>query len=480
MTSQVQSLIDTGPILWVPSKVWFSFISRRLKVVYDTHGKLWSRLPTNYGVVSGLFAFMMQSVIFTPPKVNSYVKEALAALNYKGNCDRFGMFFVDLQDCDRPWLIADMPEVDTIQVIRELKLKVARPRKAQPERQDAEDEARYPLGEAPTWKQIAGSLQADPTVLIPVWEAPAEVERYANCEAGSTESHAAELFICFTSHLWLNLNASWRTRPENRVKPGTIGEALKWWSVDTVLKEVIEASFKPCLSNLEGGTGRPSLSFSERRKMYFPEDGPQTSTAIWKRLGDPPGYIYKYQRVRKRLDAEGQRILDEHLEELLSLCQCLPDSSRNKSGGWIWKVDKKKILVMTNPKFYRLRRIGRKATKGGKAVGGQGLRAPPAHCSAMMAAVEMMIHENVPEEVARRAYQTSKRQSKHQGKRSALSKNRRKPPQKKEHADEGEEDTDCDDENDDNSQESANEGQENGDEGDDEDSEEDSVNSWRG
>ena len=70
------------------------------------------------------------------------------------------MFFLPLVDLKRPWLIEDLPEVDMVDVVRELKLTVTRPRQPRPEQQDNADENEYPLGEAPTWKQIAGSLQS--------------------------------------------------------------------------------------------------------------------------------------------------------------------------------------------------------------------------------------------------------------------------------------------------------------------------------
>jgi len=461
MSIKVSALLKTGPILWIPSKIWFSFISRRLKVLNEVHGKLWKKMPTNYGVTSGLLAFLMQSVIFTPPKVNWYVREALAALNYKRNCDTFGMFFIPLVDADRPWLLNDIPEIDTVEVVRELGLTVTRRRKGQPERpeEEEEDETRYPLGEAPTWKQIAGSLQADPTVLIPRWEEPLDCERYTNCEPGSAESHAVDIFVSFTWHIWISLNPTWRTRPENSIKPTTLTAALRSWSVDAILGEVLETSFKPCHSGLEGGPGRPSVSFSQRRKMYFPEDG-TTLTKVWMRFGGSPGYISKYHERRKRLDMESKRVLDECLEELLMLCQCLPDSSRSKSGGCIWRVEKKKIVILTNTKYYRLRRIGRVPSAGAKGKV-QGLRAAPAHRNARSTAIAMMMHEEIPEEVARKAYQVTRSYGK---RRSAKSRNRRKPPQKqKKVVEEEAEDEDSDDDD-----EEEDEGQ---DYGDDEDSE---------
>jgi hypothetical protein len=261
----VTSLLETKPILWIPSKIWFGFISRRLKVLYEAHGKVWTRFPPNYGVVSGLFAFLMQSVIFTPPKVNSYVREALAALRYRQNCDAFGMFFIEMDDPSRPWLIEDLPEIDNADVLKELKLKPRRRRQARHERQEGEEaQVAYPIGEAPTWRQITSSLQADPTVLIGRWRADDEsVQAYEECEEGTVESVAAEVFILFTCHVWILLNPKWRTRLERPVKPRTLSEALKSWSVDAVLEEILDTSFKPCHSRSDGGAGRPSPSFSE-------------------------------------------------------------------------------------------------------------------------------------------------------------------------------------------------------------------------
>ena len=196
-----------------------------------------------------------------------------------------------------------------------------------------------------------------------------------------------------------------------------------------MLEEVIEACFKPCLSGLEGGAGRPSMSFSERRTVYFPEEGGPELQKAWKRLGEAPGYIFKYQRARRGLDGEGKARLDECMEELLGLCQCLPDSVRGKTGGWVWKVEKKKITVLSNPRYYRMRRIGRMGSRTGKV---QGLRAAPAHRSVKSTAIAMMVHEEVPEEVARRAYRATRGRGKEkQDRRSGKSKNRRKVPEKK-------------------------------------------------
>jgi hypothetical protein len=388
--------------------------------LYEAHGTLWTKFPSNYGVVSGLFVFLMQSVIFTPPMITSYVRETLAALNFKGNCSTFGMFFVEIKDMERPWLIDDLPEVETVEVVRELKLTVTRPRRPLADRQETEGESRYPLGEAPTWRQITASLQSDPTVLIPRWEEPAEPPE------SIAMNHAAEIFIRFTCHIWILLNPSWRTRPENQINPRSLQEALRCWSVDAIREEILTPTFKPCHSGLEAGAGRPSFSFHQRKNMYFPDDGQQVLTKAWKFLGGPPGYITKYRQKKRGLEAEDKRELDECLGDLLSQCQCLPDSSRSATGGWVWRVEKKQIVILTNRKYYQVRKIGQKPSQRTRNDG-QGPRAPPAHRSARSTTISMMVHDDVPIQAAEEAYQASRRR-KDTDKRSAKTRNRRKPP----------------------------------------------------
>lgn len=421
-------MLATEPILWIPSRVWFGFLSKRLEVLYEAHGKLWVKSPPNYGVVSGLFTFLMQSVIFTPPKINSYVRESLGVLQYKRHCDTFGMFFIEMADPSRPWLIEDLPPIDTIEVIRELKLPTTRLRQARQERQEREEQAEFPLGEAPTWKEITSSLQSDPTVLIGRWEEPMDItQEYepARGDDDSTEGAAAEIFITFTCHLWISLNESWRTKPEKPISPKTLSEALKCWSVDAVMEEVMDATFKPCHSRTDGGAGRPSPSFSERRRMYFPDDEREEMKKNWTIFKAPPGYLAKYHQKRRQLEPAAKGLLNEHLETLLSHCQCLPDSARSGSGGWIWRIERKRIVIITNSNFYQLRTIGREPSKARRD---KDRRAPPAHRNARSTAIAMLVNENVPKEVAAQAFQLARRQK---DRRSAKSRNYRRPPQRK-------------------------------------------------
>ncbi len=373
---------------------------------------------------------MMQSVIFTPPRVNWYVRDALAALRYKENCHVFGMFFIELENPNYPWSIEQLPEVNNTIISRELKIRRFRTYQPQPERREENDDIQYPLGKAPTWQEISSSLQSNPTILIPQWAKglPEEVQRYNDCEEGSAEYYAGQIFVTFTRHIWISLNAAWRVRPQTQINPLTLAEALECWSVDFVLAEVTAPGFKPSNTGLHGGTGRRTVEFSDRRRTYFPDENIMKNNNIWRKLAEEPGYIWKYQECLRIMGERGEE-LKGCLEELLDQCQCLPDSSHRKNEGWIWKVDKKKIIVITNPKFYRIKEIGKIGS--GKSTGeSKGLRAPPAQRNLKETVVEMLEQEGYRREVAERAVKQIKSRRKRNETKSAKTKNRREPPRR--------------------------------------------------
>jgi hypothetical protein len=126
---QVLDFQATEPVLWIPSKLWFAFLSRHLTILNKTHERIYRIQPPNYGVISGLFAYLMQSVIFTSPKVNAYVRESLAVLQYQQHCNTFGMFFLDTFDLNNAaCLIAEILPEDDASVHRILGPLVQKPR----------------------------------------------------------------------------------------------------------------------------------------------------------------------------------------------------------------------------------------------------------------------------------------------------------------------------------------------------------------
>jgi hypothetical protein len=160
-------------VLWILSEVWFLFLIRRLMILDKIHKTIYRLQPPNYGVISGLFAYLLQSVIFTPPVVNTYIRESLAALQYRGHCNHFGMFFLDTLDLGNWSCMIDgilKEDDDLVKHILGPLLKKPRHRDEDQEADTGYDDIQYPIGLTPTWSEITASIESDPTVLIPRWE----------------------------------------------------------------------------------------------------------------------------------------------------------------------------------------------------------------------------------------------------------------------------------------------------------------------
>ena len=426
-------LQGTNPVLWMSSTVWFSFLSRRLTILNKSHERIYRMQPANYGVISGLFAYLMQSVIFTPPRVNQYVRESLAVLQYQRHCDTFGMFFLDTLDFTIACLIPEILPEDDVSVHRILGALVRRPRMPIASRENEEEDLTlYPIGERPTWKQIARSLEGNPTVLIRKWEGlPAELGQYDNPETGSTEDVACDIFIRFTSQMWMALHEGWRIETTVEIAPETIQEALTKWTVDFVLQQCVNPLFLPCNTGLKHVSGRHVSTFAGRLNLYFPLETQEPLGKFWQGFVIEPGYIHEFWERMK--DPEHRDELPRCLEELLGQCQCLPDSARSKSTNRAWHVHQKRMVILTNPRFYCIREVGKKGTVSSKRLDRE-QRAAPAHRSERERKILMLQAAGYTREIAKRAVnaQRNARQKRLRDVgRSKKAKNKRNPPQRK-------------------------------------------------
>ena len=436
---QVQEFIDSQPILWLPSDVWFNFLDRRLGVLADMQAQLYIRRPPNYGVLSGLFSYLMQSVMFTPPLVNTFVRESLAALEYKRHCESDGIFFLHTFDLTKePCLEGVLLEDDSSikRILGTLKEPGVRWDRGQPDAEDDENNP-YPLGRTPTWAQITQSLQNNPFELMAKWSFPVELGHYAEAEEGSIEGRACEIFIKFTRGVWVVVNPQWmksRSPEAQRINPTTIKEALECWSVDSICEKMENLRFRPCNSGFREVSGRPTLSFADRFRIYFPDEDEEIPR-LWQIFTEESGYLHQYHKVARHLGTDDTRELNRCLGELLSHCQCLPDSALPDSRGNIWRVESQRMILLANPTHYLIHGVSSAKAGRGKA-GSRPKRAPAAHRPPRDAMVQWLIQEGIEEERSARAVELKTRslraaEKRKAQRRSTKKKKARKPPTKR-------------------------------------------------
>jgi len=425
-----------------------------MQAIFQVQHRLYTLSPPNYGILTGLLTYLLQSVLYTPTMVSSYVNESLALLRFREVVDRFGMFFLHDLDLSREVCLPAVLRADDLGVLKALGVKLVKKKTHRSLDSDVPTEA-YPLGEAPSWADVESCIRDQPWTLMRPW--------LWSDNLGLLNQAACQLFKQFTTHIWTCLNARWCTN-EDPIRPESLHDAIESWTLTKVHARIKSVSFIACNATLLGNIpGRRVLSFAERRALYFPASSDDL-VGYWKLLSTRPGYIAEYQEICADLTEDEISDLDSDLGTLLSQCQCLPLSIRVTEIGSnaqqvIWKVQKQDILVLTNPSFYKLVRVSGTSRHSST-------RAPPAHAPKKSLQVSLLEQSGVSRNVARKAVnwsRTLQKEAHEKTRRSGKAKNRRVPPQRKkvpvppEHESGGDDDGDEDDDEDGENEEADNE-----------------------
>ncbi len=168
---KVHDMMKSRPVLWLPSNIWFEFLAQRLKALKEQQEQLHHMQPPNYGILTGLHQFLMQSIIFTPPTTETFVHNALYLLRYQANITRQGMFFLHELDLTLDSCHPELPEKDDLFVIQRIGVPLQEKRKTFTAIQQAyRDVERYPIGCQPSWKLVTQTIQKTPWILMKRWE----------------------------------------------------------------------------------------------------------------------------------------------------------------------------------------------------------------------------------------------------------------------------------------------------------------------
>jgi hypothetical protein len=420
------------PLLIIKSNVWFPWLARRAFEIEKTQRILETRRPENYGILTGLLTHMLRSVVSTPMEVPSFVNESLALLNTRQLVDRFGMLFLHNLNLKRENPLEDVQEQDDLGVLKAIgvadHLKKRKPRLPTPAPDDPDV---FPIGHSPTWKEIVKCFQESPWLLMKAWTWREEWSQMNN--------HAVKLFILCTNHVWMSLNV---TLLVDGIPPisTTLQEAMESWTIQSVHSTIRSVQFIPCNAGLEGSIpGRRVKNLQERRPVYFPRNlAFEHPTSVWQALCSQPGYIFEYQEIIKKLNTPARENLDLALDTLLSHIHCFPNgfhgSKNSKTRGTIWTWSRSSVVeVITNPRFYKLARVGNAGRKKSQTS-----RKAPLHQSVKNLQISLVEHSGFGPKVAKQAVNWKRRYDKKH--RSSKAKGKRVPPRKKKkpEVDEGE------------------------------------------
>ena len=417
-------MMNSQPVLWLPSEIWFEFLAQRLKALKEQQEQLHAMQPANYGILTGLHQFLMQSIIFTPPITETFVRNALYILRYQANVARQGMFFLNELDLTLESCHPELPEKDDLFVLQRIGVPLQERRKPFTVIQQAQrDVDSYPIGNKPSWRLVIETIQQTPWILMKHWEWPQELEDID--VMNHQEGFAVHIFVKFTQCMWTALHDTWNTGDvDEEADLQSLKDAMNTWSLESIYKKITKCQFMACNANLGGAVpGRRQMAFKDRKTFYFPKEDEDTPLpGLWITMAQEPGYLFEYWEWCSAHSAADVAAADEILETIFSCCQCLPSSRREESGGQPWEVLQGSIKILTNPKTYKMDAIGTGRSHHKKS------RSAPAVRTKGSMLQKLMQQHGVQRQQLKQAQYIQRLAKKKLSRKSSKARNKRAPP----------------------------------------------------
>ncbi|KAG1791286.1 uncharacterized protein BJ212DRAFT_1252101, partial [Suillus subaureus] len=355
--SKAREYLQSDPVLWIPSKIWFELIRRRVREVQRTQISIVKRNPPNLGILTGLLNHMLRSTISTPIVYDFHVRESLALLEYRNVLETAGMFFLQDFDMESNTCLEEVQQIDDVNVLALMGVSAKAQRDRAVGRMDTwrntESELEdYPIGRTPTWTRLKAAIASSPAMVMRPWTWTSSLS--------NTQLSVGRLIVMFTRHVWLML------MPEVfkgiRPYPNSLQEAMKCWTITSIDDTLAAVAFEACNAGLHdhmgvtpGRMGPKSRAFVNRCSIFFPDpDASHKDNAQWSVLWEGDGYIAEFHRTMKTMDEDQQELLKQGLCKVFSDIHCLP-----ASGSRVWTQKNNSIVFMTNPAFYRIDCVGR-------------------------------------------------------------------------------------------------------------------------
>lgn len=416
--------LESNPVLWIPAKTFFRFVSRRFVELHELHCKLAFIRPKNYGTLSAFILHLMQAVMVTPSNIPSYVQSALCILHEGRVMERFGMFFIDdldLDDMDR--INGNLGEQDGDGIKHDQMAALAtrvHPKKV-PDRGiqliESHRTTDYPWGETILWSTVQRLLKDHPVDFLRPFN-------FHQPEMGPEMHRLVEsLFNDFTRETWLAFQESFvpaGVRPCSTM----LKHSMEVWTCQNIVARLCgKCQFLPSNYGLEGAPtpNGSDLSFKAIRPHFFPPPGKSIKEkTIWSCFCDSTGYIGKYWDILKHFEDDRDKVdaLHDGIDQVFDQLQCLPQIKADSN---LWHATGGSVCFLTNPSYYRIIAVSNTARK---------LNIGPQRPQVSIAELQKRLNLYNPAS-------NKRKRSLHQRKSTSLKqKNKRKPPKKRQRLDE--------------------------------------------
>ena len=280
-----------------------------------------------------------------------YLLDALRDVHFQEIMSDYGMFFLHDLDLDRHCILG-IPDTDPTACKEAMShngkgrkpLMVAPPPSSGPS-------GLYPIGDSPAWAEIKAFIGRGAQTFMYKWVWDPDWD-------GVNET-AAQLFVRFSREYFATLKDD--ALRADAPSPTCLEEAMNAWTVVELSHTLVSCWFIASNHGLDGKfPGARSLSFRDHAQMFFPMKPDYITNSAWSPFLQH-GYIGRYLRELEELgDDDQQQALADAIADIFGRLHCLPvivtPSQRSKVK--VWTASHEGVHLLTNPIFYKLKRVG--------------------------------------------------------------------------------------------------------------------------
>lgn len=323
-------------------------LERRFRELLNVHEKCWNLRLENYRLMSLIIGHLLRHTFVTPRIKHQEVRNALEDTRFSQIVARFGLFFLHglnlttmrirvLPEADPTGLIKayKIPFKTKTKAIRPLPLSLLRTKKS----------IRYPWGTKLSQSMIKDLLLSIPDEFL---------MKPCSSEVLSLKiSESNKIFRVFTSEIWTLLSPHYVTPP---AIPGTLAEAISLWSLKNIRGSICigDIFLHATYDGLELPAGKKlkdTERFSGRRHIFFPEKTAGMRSPCTVFLEHATQYLSMYHYFHDTHTEEESQQLDEDLDGIFALLQCLPASTVTSKMDVVWNIKRGEIEFVVNGRY---------------------------------------------------------------------------------------------------------------------------------
>jgi hypothetical protein len=206
---------------------------------------------------------------------------------------------------------------------------------------------RYPWGSSMEIRQLQELIETSPSQFL---KPPSFLS-----EDDMQHPDSAGIFRYFSKDIW-DLAGDYFHGTTTNLDISDLSAAMKIWTIPHLKAHCHYITLQPSFDAIEVEGKLSRTSFLGRRAHFFPPEDEVDGHPCAAYLSLETSYLAMYYRASK-LSEQSRTKIDEDLDNIFALLECLPASRREKKKMIVWKAENECLQFIVNSSLYRVAHV---------------------------------------------------------------------------------------------------------------------------